>query len=82
MSQKQPFINAALPFLPRQLSCLPLHCPACSLNSFSRGGTETFAVMADDVGPITNITLRIDAANDISDAWGLQEINVVCESSW
>lgn len=38
--------------------------------------------MADDVGPITNITLRIDAANDISDAWGLQEINVVCESSW
>lgn len=30
LSQKQPLINAALPCLPHQLSCLPLHCPGAS----------------------------------------------------
>ena len=37
--------------------------------------------MADDVGPLTNITVRIDATEDISDAWGLDKIDIVCGNS-
>ena len=39
--------------------------------------------MADDVGPLTNVAVRIDASDDISDAWGLDKIDIECgSSSW
>jgi hypothetical protein len=39
--------------------------------------------MADDVGPVTKITVRIEASNDISDAWGLEKVDVdINNGSW
>ena len=60
---------------------IKLHKPGKMAYSFGRGVTDTFDVMADDVGPLTNITVRIEATEDISDAWGLDKIDIVCGNS-
>lgn len=58
--------------------------PGKPTHRFPRGGEENFEVMADEVGPITNITVRVEAeAADLTDAWGLAEVNVTCgDSAW
>ena len=38
--------------------------------------------MADDVGPLTSVTVRIEASDDISDAWGLDKLDIGCDNSW
>jgi hypothetical protein len=43
--------------------------------------TDSFDIMADDIGPLTNVTVRIDAANDLSDAWGLEKLDITCANS-
>ena len=32
--------------------------PGKEIHSFTRGATQSFSIMADDVGPITNVTVR------------------------
>lgn len=46
-------------------------------HAFKRNATDEFNVTADDVGPISSVTVRIEAAGEeLGDAWGLDKIEV------
>ena len=56
--------------------------PGKSSHSFTRDGTETFEIMADDVGCLTSVTVRVEAGGDANDAWGLEKVEIACDYSW
>ena len=46
-------------------------------HSFKRNATDEFNVAADDVGPISSVTVRIESVGeDLGDAWGLDKIEI------